>query len=128
MPSGDTQTDWYRASRTGASSIGCPRARPAWQTLTTPWKVAPPKQFYHAPGCLECRNTGFYGRQGIYEILPVEGKIQSAIVDNMELDQLRLTAMKSGMRTLRLGGAQKVARGETTIAEVLRVAPPVHSQ
>ncbi|MFT6593091.1 MAG: general secretion pathway protein E [Zhongshania sp.] len=98
-----------------------------WTTLTAPWKVSPPAQIYHAPGCLECRNTGFYGRQGIYEILPVEGPVQAAIGDDVELDKLRRIAMKNGMRTLRLSGAQKVARGETTIAEVLRVAPPVQA-
>ncbi len=113
----------------------CPHCKEAvelndidWTTLTAPWKVTPPKQVFHAPGCLECRNTGFYGRQGIYEILPVEGSIQSAIGDDIELDNLRRLAMKNGMRTLRLSGAQKVARGETTIAEVLRVAPPVQTQ
>ena len=98
-----------------------------WTTLTAPWKVSPPSNIYHAPGCLECRNTGFYGRQGIYEILPVEGQVQAAIGDDVELDKLRRVAMKNGMRTLRLSGAQKVARGETTIAEVLRVAPPVQT-
>jgi len=98
-----------------------------WTTLTAPWKISPPAQIYHAPGCLECRNTGFYGRQGIYEILPVEGQIQAVIGDDVELDNLRRMAMKNGMRTLRLSGAQKVARGETTIAEVLRVAPPVQT-
>ncbi|RNL57992.1 GspE/PulE family protein [Zhongshania marina] len=98
-----------------------------WTTLTAPWKISPPAQIYHAPGCLECRNTGFYGRQGIYEILPVEGQVQAAIGDDVELDNLRRMAMKNGMRTLRLSGAQKVARGETTIAEVLRVAPPVQT-
>ena len=98
-----------------------------WTTLTSPWKVTPPPQIYHAPGCLECRNTGFYGRQGIYEILPVEVQVQAAIGDDVELDKLRRLAMKNGMRTLRLSGAHKVARGETTIAEVLRVAPPVQT-
>lgn len=100
----------------------------AWGALTAPLKVNPPKQFYHAPGCLECRNTGFYGRQGIYEILPVEGDVQAAIRDDVALDELRITAIKKGMHTLRLSGARKVAAGETTVAEVLRVAPPVHSQ
>lgn len=100
----------------------------AWAALTAPLKVNPPKQFYHAPGCLECRNTGFYGRQGIYEILSVEGDVQAAVRDDVALDELRLTAMKKGMHTLRLSGARKVAAGDTTVAEVLRVAPPVHSQ
>jgi len=100
----------------------------AWNALTAPLKVSPPKQYYHAPGCLECRNTGFYGRQGIYEILQVEGEIQAAVKDDVALDELRLTAMKKGMHTLRLSGARKVAAGETTVAEVLRVAPSLHSQ
>ena len=99
-----------------------------WAALTAPWKLSPPAQYYHAPGCLECRNTGFYGRQGIYEILTVEGDLQVAIQDDVALDEMRLLAMKKGMRTLRLSGARKVAAGETTIAEILRVAPPVHSQ
>lgn len=99
----------------------------AWTALTAPWKAPPPQQFYEAPGCLECRNTGFYGRQGIYEILAIDGGVQSAVVDGMGLDELRRSAMKNGMRTLRLSGAQKVARGETTVAEVLRVAPPVQN-
>lgn len=98
-----------------------------WSALTSPWKLAPPARYFHAEGCLECRNTGFYGRQGIYEILTVEGEIQAAIKDDVALDELRLLAMKKGMRTLRLSGARKVAAGETTVAEILRVAPPVHS-
>ena len=54
--------------------------------------------------------------------------MQAAIQDDVALDEMRLLAMKKGMRTLRLSGARKVAAGETTIAEILRVAPPVHSQ
>jgi general secretion pathway protein E len=95
-----------------------------WAALVSPWKLAVPGEVQHAPGCLECRNTGYQGRQGIYEILAVEGDVQAAIQDDVALDKLRLVAMKNGMHTLRLAGARKVAAGETSIAEVLRVAPP----
>ncbi len=98
-----------------------------WAALTAPWKLSPPARYFTAPGCLECRNTGYYGRQGIYEILTLDGELQAAIKDDVALEELRLLAMKKGMRTLRLSGARKVASGETNIAEIMRVAPPVHS-
>ncbi len=98
-----------------------------WAALVRPWKVAPPEQITVAEGCLECRNTGYQGRQGIYEILTVEGELQAAIHDDISLEQLRVVAMKNGMRTLRLSGAKKVASGETGLAEVLRVAPAITS-
>ncbi|HUH36365.1 MAG TPA: type II/IV secretion system protein, partial [Spongiibacteraceae bacterium] len=72
---------------------------------------------------LECRNTGYHGRQGIYEILVMNDTLQEAVHERTELDQLRRLAMKDGMHTLRLSGAQKVAAGMTTVEEVLRVAP-----
>ncbi|WIO74458.1 GspE/PulE family protein [Porticoccaceae bacterium LTM1] len=95
----------------------------AWQQLVRPWKVAPPKEVYRAVGCLECRGTGYLGRQGIYEILPMSETLRPMIQENVDLDQLRLQAMKEGMRTLRLSGAQKVGVGLTSIEEVMRVAP-----
>src|SRR5690606_6695253 len=81
----------------------------AWQQLVAPWKAAVPKLGYHPVGCLECRNTGYYGRQGIYEILLMSESVQELVNDNVGLDPLRRQAMKEGMHTLRLSGAQKVA-------------------
>jgi general secretion pathway protein E len=100
----------------------------AWQQLVTPWRVAPPKLGYHPKGCLECRNTGYYGREGIYEILLMSEAVQELIGETTGLDTIRRQAMKEGMHTLRLSGAQKVAAGETTIEEVMRVAPAVHNK
>lgn len=94
-----------------------------WQTLVSPWKMNMPKNMYHPVGCLECRDTGYRGREGIYELLPITDKVKPFIKENTEIGKLRMTAMKEGMRTLRLSGALKVAAGETTIDEVLRVAP-----
>ncbi|WP_370980839.1 GspE/PulE family protein [Agaribacterium sp. ZY112] len=96
-----------------------------WQELVSPWKVGKPKVTYEADGCLDCRNTGYMGRQGIYEILGMSESIQSLIDDHCDMQKVRQLAMREGMRTLRLSGAQKVASGLTTVSEVLRVAPPV---
>ena len=94
-----------------------------WQVLTRPWKMKMPVRMYHPVGCLDCRDTGYMGRQGIYELLNMSDNIKSLIVAEVDIGKLRLAGMKEGMKTLRLSGAMKVAAGETTIPEVLRVAP-----
>ncbi len=96
-----------------------------WESLVRPWKVSIPEKIYTASGCLECRNTGYMGRQGIYEIMPLSETLQRVIQDDCDLNGLRQQAMREGMRTLRLSGAQKVAAGLTTVEEVMRVAPPI---
>jgi len=95
-----------------------------WDNLVKPWKVSRPKKIFEPNGCLECRNTGYLGRQGVYEILVLSENVKEMIDDNCDLIKLRQLAMREGMRTLRLSGAQKIAAGLTSIAEVLRVAPP----
>ncbi len=95
-----------------------------WDNLVKPWKVGKPKKIYEPGGCLECRNTGYMGRQGIYEILVLSDAMKEMVDDKCDLIKLRQLAMREGMRTLRLSGAQKVAAGITSLEEVLRVAPP----
>ncbi|MFA0809895.1 GspE/PulE family protein [Microbulbifer epialgicus] len=95
-----------------------------WQSLVRPWKAPLPEKIYAPDGCLECRNTGYLGRQGIYEILPFTESVQSLVTPDCDLQLLRRQAMREGMNSLRLSGAKKVAAGVTTVAEVLRVAPP----
>ncbi len=99
-----------------------------WETLVAPWKAELPKKVFKPVGCLECRNTGFKGRQGIYEILPMTPAVQQFITEDCDLAAMRRQGMKEGMRTLRLSGAQKVAAGMTTIEEVMRVAPIPHNR
>jgi len=94
-----------------------------WKVLTTPWKMKLPNMMFQPVGCLECRDTGFMGREGIYELLPMTDSIKKYICAETDIGKLRITAMKEGMKTLRLSGAQKVSAGDTTVAEVLRVAP-----
>ncbi|WP_045855952.1 GspE/PulE family protein [Teredinibacter purpureus] len=95
-----------------------------WDALIKPWKVVKPATIFEPEGCLECRNTGYLGRQGVYEILSLSETVQEHITETLDLVSMRQQAMREGMRTLRLSGAQKIAQGKTTLAEVLRVAPP----
>ncbi|MEE2730031.1 MAG: GspE/PulE family protein [Pseudomonadota bacterium] len=99
----------------------------AWETLISPWKGRQPEKIKTPVGCLECRKTGYLGRVGIYEVMPLSQDLKDMISHNAELADIRKQAMKEGMRTLRLSGAQKVAAGLTTAEEVMRVAPAVSS-
>ena len=103
------------------------RDEAGWQQLIAPWRAEAPAQFFAAEGCLECRNTGFYGRQGIYEVLLMSDAVKELVSGDMNLAGVRKAAVKEGMKTLRMSGAQKVSVGETTIAEVMRVAPSAHN-
>ncbi len=94
-----------------------------WAKLTAPWKVAKPDSVFQEKGCLECRNTGYLGRQGIYEIMVMSEAVQGLVSDQINLEKVRRQGMKEGMRSLRLSGAQKISAGETTLTEVLRVVP-----
>lgn len=71
-------------------------------------------------GCEHCRNTGFRGRCGIFEILRVSEAIQSLVVKRSSSHEIRQRAMAEGMRTLRDDGWSKVLAGVTTVEEVLR--------
>jgi general secretion pathway protein E len=95
-----------------------------WQALIKPWTTSPPEKISAAEGCLECRQTGFIGRVGIYEMMPISDELKHEITDNFDLVKFRKSALQQGMKPLNLAGAQKVARGMTTIEEVLKVAPP----
>ncbi|WP_339409003.1 GspE/PulE family protein [Pseudomonas sp. EA_35y_Pfl2_R5] len=94
-----------------------------WQSLTKPWNAPLPTQACSAVGCLECRDTGYRGRAGVYEIMLINDAMKPLITADTDLIALRRHAFKEGMRSLRLSGAQKVAAGLTTIEEVLRVTP-----
>jgi general secretion pathway protein E len=96
---------------------------PIWQDLVAPWKAPTPTTLHYPVGCLECRNTGYLGRIGIYELLPLSLDMKRLVSAKGELAQLRLQAQKEGVKPLRIAGARKVAAGLTTLHEVLKVAP-----
>ena len=108
----------------------CPHCKQAtevkqdvWESITLPWKVKNPSNACESIGCLECRQTGFRGREGIYEVMPFSETLQKFADDKSDLPELRKQAYKEGMMSLRLSGAQKVAAGTTTVEEILRVTP-----
>mgnify|MGYP000865033994 CR=1 FL=1 len=94
-----------------------------WKMLTRPWSTPLPKQAHQPVGCLACRNTGYRGRAGVYEIMPLSENLKEYINEQGQLTDLRKNAIKEGMHSLRLSGANKIAKGQTTIEEVLRVTP-----
>jgi len=75
---------------------------------------------YETGKCENCRSTGFRGRSGIFEILPVTDSIQSHIIGRHPASEVKHDALQNGMRTLRDDGWEKVLAGTTTIEEVLR--------
>jgi len=79
------------------------------------------KKFYQAEGCRECHHSGYSGRVGIHELLIVDDAIQRLILKNGNDSQIRETAIKNGMQTLRMDGLRKAGQGLTSIEEVLRV-------
>ncbi|WP_111657472.1 GspE/PulE family protein [Isoalcanivorax indicus] len=95
----------------------------AWEELTRPFRIKMPEQVYRPVGCLECRGTGYLGRMGVYETLPMSTALKGVISRGGDLEAITRAALKDGMKPLRISGAQKVARGLTTVEEVLRVTP-----
>ena len=95
----------------------------AWTDMTQPWSAPLPTRSHAAAGCLECRETGYRGRAGVYELMMLSDGIKALIHNDTDIAQLRRQAYKEGMHSLRLSGAQKVGAGLTTIEEVLRVTP-----
>lgn len=78
-------------------------------------------QFWRGAGCEECRQFGYQGRQGIYELLILTEAIRPLILNRSPATTIAQRAMDQGMRTLRTDGWNKVKAGRTTIEEVLRV-------
>ena len=72
-------------------------------------------------GCFDCRETGYHGRTGIFEILSVDDAVKQLIIDRADTPRIKREAVKNGMRTLRQSALRKLAEGSTTIEEVLRV-------
>jgi general secretion pathway protein E len=80
-----------------------------------------PVQAVEGRGCEECSQTGYRGRSGIYEFLPVTDAVRPLILERASADVIKAVAVKQGMRTLREDGWKKVREGVTTVAEVVRV-------
>ncbi|HBS64319.1 MAG TPA: type II secretion system protein E, partial [Stenotrophomonas sp.] len=96
-----------------------------WAVLADADEALPQTPTPYAPvGCIECRRTGYLGRVGLYELLPLGSRLRRMIRADMDMAAFNRAARAEGVRTLRRAGLEKVAAGLTTIEEVLSVLPP----
>ena len=110
----------------------CPHCKEAttqdpheWAALVHGWDLAVPQHVYRPVGCLECRKTGFIGRTGIYEMMRLSTRLRGLISAQLDLAGFSAAALREGLRPLRISAADQVARGLTTVQEVLTVLPPI---
>ncbi len=94
-----------------------------WAELVQPWRAPLPTQIYTAQGCEHCRHTGYQGRIGLYEIMPLSNELKKRVAADANLDALKQQAYREGVQPLRLSGAKRISEGVTTIEEVMRVVP-----
>ena len=85
------------------------------------------EKFYKGLGCRKCRNTGYSGRVGVHELMPVNDELRDVIVAGGSVVELRKISADYGMVTLRHDGFRKVREGLTSVEEVIQVAGEIHS-
>src|SRR5690606_15654914 len=85
-------------------------------------EMAAGAKFMRGKGCSYCGKSGYRGRIGIMEMMPVNSKVREMIFQNKSSDELRRLAISLGMKTLYQDGLLKVCQGTTTLEEVYRVA------
>ena len=90
------------------------------EEMNIPADAFPEGITYRGKGCSECNHTGYKGRVGLYEIMPISPKIRSMILKGASSDKIGEQAVEDGMNTLKLDGLQKVQEGTTTIEELMR--------
>lgn len=79
------------------------------------------KMAFHKPvGCEKCRGGGYFGRVGVYELMPVTGEVETLALSRSSADEMGRAAAKAGMVRMRADGLTKAARGITSIEEILR--------
>ncbi len=104
----------------------CPHCKaedhsPAAQTLQEEQELLRGALLYRAVGCRECRQTGYFGRHGVFEMMNMHNEIRQMILKNCSSGEIREVARRQGLRTLREDGWRLVREGVTTPDEVMRV-------
>jgi type II secretory ATPase GspE/PulE/Tfp pilus assembly ATPase PilB-like protein len=93
------------------------------RTLFNPAKLMDPElQFYKAKGCKECGQTGYRGRVGVFELLPVKGEVEEMILRQEDMMVIQEAAIRKGMTTIAQDAYLKVIEGITTVEEVERIS------
>lgn len=80
-----------------------------------------PLKLYKACGCEACGNTGYYGRIGVYEIMPISRKIKKLIASGANADEITAQAVTEGMNTLRMSASNYVKQGLTSFSEMMKI-------
>jgi type IV pilus assembly protein PilB len=83
-------------------------------------KEAQGATIFEGVGCVECNNTGYRGRQGVYEVMPVSNAVRDLILNRASAVEIKQKAISEGMLTLRRDAIEKYKRGLTTAEEVLK--------
>jgi type IV pilus assembly protein PilB len=83
-------------------------------------KDATKATFLEGAGCVDCNNTGYRGRQGIYEVMPMTSKLRDLVLERASAGAIKKMAISEGMLTLRRDGLMKLMRGLTTVEEILK--------
>lgn len=101
----------------------CPHCRISYKPsgLELSYFTDKPAELYRGTGCELCKNKGYLGRTGIFELLVIDNEIRPMISDRIDSQRIKTHAISGGMNTLRTDGIQKVMSGVTTLEEVLRV-------
>ncbi|MES2261959.1 MAG: GspE/PulE family protein [Pseudomonadota bacterium] len=92
-----------------------------WQSIGGAWNLPKPAIVYRPVGCPECRQTGYRGRTGIYELLTVTEGFNQLVSEETDIAALRRQCIADGMKPLRVAGAYKIQEGVTSAEEVLKV-------
>ena len=77
---------------------------------------------YEPAGCSRCKGTGYKGRTGLYEVMPVTDEIRTLAIERSSAEAITQVAVAQGMRLLRDDGFERVKQGLTSISEVARVS------
>jgi general secretion pathway protein E len=96
-------------------------AEDIWLSMSEGWDIPKPTTIYRPVGCPECRQTGYRGRTGLYELLSVTQPFSKMIQPETDIHALKQQSISDGMKPLRVAGALKVVEGVTTPDEVLKV-------
>ncbi len=91
------------------------------QNIGITLEMAAGKKIYRGRGCPECLNTGYKGREGLFELMPMNDSVKNLILKTSDSNAIKRMGIEQGMTTLRESGVQKVFDGITTIEEVFRV-------
>jgi len=92
----------------------------AWLMSLVP-EPLPAPQFHRAVGCPQCRHSGYIGRTGIFEVLPITEGIRWHVLARSSASHIAEAARQEGMTDMRADGMLKAMRGVTTVEEVLRI-------